>query len=273
MTELESEIRSYNILLNMRVRGSGSTHSTHQNRALWNICGKSVLEWILLAAKGSKYLNKIAVTTESEPIKEMVKSLGGITVIDRPLWTSKQLPKDFTQGDFKRGRPRSMLGEEPLLYNHPETYSRYFLKHIEGYKTDLYFCVNATAAMITTEIIDRMIEKFFQNEHLAIVIALYPVLPYIRFINPKSDQPVQFLLQLTERQNALQLYNSAPFMVEGRASKAVNTPVEGQTGYVIITEEEGLDMHDESDLFKARCFMKKRLLKEGEKVKWSIEDD
>ncbi len=273
MTELESEIRSYNILLSVKVRGSGSTRGTLQNRCLWDICGKPALEWILLAAKDSKYLNKIVVITESEQIKEMVKSLNGIALIDRPLWTSKQLPRDFTQGTFKRGRPRSILSEEALIYNHPETYSGYFLEQTEGYKTDIMINVNATAPLITSEIIDRMIETFFQNETLAIVIPLYPILPYIRFINQKSNRPVQLIVEWTERQEALQLYNSASFGLRGRASKAVNTPVEGQAGYIVITEEEGLDMHDEEGLFKARCSMKKRLLKEGEKVEWSIGDD
>lgn len=273
MTELESEIKSYHILGAMRVRGSGSPYGHHQDRCLWNICGKPCIGWVLDAAKRSKYIDKIAVWTESEGIKEAVKGLGGVTVIDRMLYTSYKTPRDFTQGLFKRSKPRSFLSEEALIYRDATTYAQYVLKRTEGYQTELRFNLAANAPMITSEIIDRMIEAFFQDEEAAMMTALYPVFPYIQVINPRTKRPACLLVDPGERQMAIPTYMSAPYSFVGLASKLRTTPMEGQTGYIVVTEEEGLDMHNEEGLFLANCYMKRRLLRERKGVKWEIGKD
>ncbi len=269
MTELEAEIKSYHIIGSMRVRGSGSVYGQHQDRCLWDICGKPCIEWVLDAAKGSKYIDKIMVITESEGIKKVVKDLGGVTVIDRPLWTSFKTPRDFTQGRFKRNKPRSFLQEAPI-YTDATLYAQYILERTEGYVTELRFNLGGNTPMITSEIIDRMIEKFFQDKGAAQISAFYPVLPYINIINLNTSRPVTLAVDTAERQLAIPMYLSAGYSFVGLASKVNIPPMEGQQGYIVITEEEGLDMHDESGLFKARCFMKQRLLREGKKVEWEI---
>ncbi len=270
MTELEAEIKSYHIIGSLRVRGSGSVYSEHQDRCLWDICGKPCVEWVLDAAKGSKYIDKIVVITESTGIKKVVEDLGGVTVIERQLYTSFKTPRDFTQGLFKRNKSRSFLSEEALIYRDATIYAQYVLERTEGYVTELRFNLGGNTPMITSEIIDRMIETFFQDKGLSSVNAFYPILPYINMINSKTNRPVALALDPAERQMAIPMYLSAGYNFVGLASKVNFPPMEGQQGYIVITEEEGLDMHDEKGLFLARCYMARRLYTEGKEVKWSI---
>lgn len=273
MTELEAEIKTYHIQASMRARSLGSRYSTHQDRCLWNICGKPSIEWIIDAIKGSKYIDKIVVLTESERIREVVKSLGGVTIIDRPLWTSHQIPRDYTKGVFEKEKPRSVLSQDPAIFNYLVHYSKYYLKRTEGYEADQIFNFSATAAMVTTGLIDRIIVAFFENKGAESMAPFYPILPYVQVANPKTNRMVSIIADNVERQRAIPVYLPMSIRLEGRAAKIEDLPLEGGPKYILITEEEGLDMHNEEDRFRVRCAMKRRLLKEGKKVKWSIEDD
>ena len=274
MTELKREIKGYHILGWTQVRGEGSLYGDHPNRCLWPICGKPMIQWSMEAAKNSKYLDKIAVTTESEEIKEIVKGLGGITVIDRPLWTSYNMPRDYTKGEFKRNKPRSLLSKEAPIYNGTYEYLAYCLKKTENYEAEIHIHIAAIAPMITGEIIDRLIEKFFQDEEAGIAFTLYPIPPGVLIINPVTGRPLPLITQLgRNKQKRIPLYQQAGLSLMGSPSRLNDIPIFGSTNFIEILFEEGLDVHNKEDLFLANCYMKRRLLKEKKEVRWEIGQD
>jgi len=260
MKALEREIRKYNILGWMQVRKAGSVHGEHPNRALWDICGKPSIQWVLEATKGCHYINKISVVTDSKEIKEVVDKVGGITIVDRPLWTAYNMPRDFTQGTFKRAKPRSILSAEAPIYNDTLGMSFYHLEEMEGYIPDIWINIGANEPMITTKMLYRLIEKFFEDEEAGKVITVSRHHVYLHITNPATGRlyPVMNLGGM-DRQTWPPLYNMGAPVLTGMPSKCSTQPLTGKLAHIEVLPEEMIDMHDKRDLFLARCYMAKRL--------------
>lgn len=270
MTEIEREAKGYHILACSRVRGLGSAYSHHPDRCLWDICGKPSIQWVLEAVKGAKYIDKIAVLSESKKILETVESIGGVTAIERPLHTSHDVPRDYTKGTFKRNKPRSVRSEEPKVYGRAVDYGEYYLKETEGYEKDIIFEFGCNAPLITSEMLNRMIEKFFMDKGASYISALYRIESgALQTTNPMTGRPLLMFSQAgLPKQLAPPVWAPAPCSVEGLASQRIDGLCHN---YIEITAEEGFDMHNEEDLFLARCYMKRRLLTENKEVEWNIE--
>ena len=259
----EIEIKKYHILGWCHVRGEGSLYGKHPNRCLWDICGKPSIQWAMETAKGSKYLDKIAVTTESEEIKKVLKKMGDIVVVDRPLWTSYDMPRDYNQGTFKRNKPRSLQSKESPIYNGNYEYIEYYLEQMEGYIPDIQVFISANAPLNTSQIIDRVIEKFFEDEEAGRIITLYPIAPAIYIVNPATGRPITLIDEAhTNKQLCLPLYREGCTSLIGLPSKLHDVPLGGKLNFVEITPEEGLDMHNAEDLFLANCYMSRSLEKQ-----------
>jgi len=257
-----SEIKKYHILSMTDVRGVGSLYSEHPNRCLWDICGKPSIQWALEAGMASKYIDKMLVDTESREIREVVQGLG-ITVADRVYHQSIDRPRDYTQGVFARKKPRSLLSVVPPIYTSAGVCARWYLEKTEGYLADIMVSLPANGPMITTEIIDRMIEKFFEDEEASTVNNYYPILPYVVTVNPVTDRifPIFFHPGL-DKQVYPPFFRQGMGSVSGAPSKVT---MGGQIeAYIIIKPEEGIDMHNGEDLFLARAYMARRLERERE---------
>lgn len=273
MTSLEREIRTYNILASVIVRGKGSLYGDHPNRALWDICGKSSLQRAIEAVKGSKYIDKIAVITESEEIKKVLRKIEGITLIDRPLWTSLNMPRDYTQGTFERKKPRSLLSQETAIYIKEFDYVLYYLEQTEGFIPDIRVNFSTDSPLVTSQTFDRLIVKFFEDEFAGFAFCAYPIPPGLAMINPKTGRPFRVFQKLSNRQESPQLFCMTSPNLYGSPSRLESVPLEGKEAFIEISVEEGLDIHDQEDLFLARCYMSRRLIKEGKEVKWKIGQD
>jgi len=273
MTSLDREIRTYNVLASMIVRGGGSVYGDHPNRALWDICGKSSLQWAIEAVKGSKYIDKIAVITESEEIKKVLRKIEGVTLIDRPLWTSLNMPRDYTQGIFERKKPRSLLSREASIYNREYEYTLYYLKQTEGFEPDIRISFSADSPLVTSQTFDRLIVKFFEDVFAGFAFCAYPISPGLVMINLKTGRPFRVFQKLSNRQECPQLFCMAGPYIYGLPSKLESVPLEGKEAFIEISAEEGWDIHNREDLFIANCYMKRRLLRERKEVKWEIGQD
>lgn len=258
-----NETKKYNILAHIMVRGRGSHHGDHPNRALWEICGKSSIEWVLEALKGSKYINKVVVNTESKEIKEVVEGLG-VQVVQRPYHMSHSGRRDYAHGPYSRGgaRPRSLQSLTSAVLDARSMFGVRYLDEVDGWVTDILVEMQANGPLITTETIDRLIEKFFDNEEAASVHAYYPIPPYMHQLNPITDGMFTVFQSAGNRQNCIPCYGHVVVAVYGIPSKLTEKGVGGN--YIIVKPEEGLDMHDEEDLFLARAYMARRLEKERE---------
>ncbi len=266
MIKLEREIRDHHILGLTFVRGEGSIHGEHKNRCLWKIFGKPMIQWVMEAFKSSKYIDKIAVATESKEIKEVLRKIGDIVIIDRPLWTTLACPRDFTTGTFCRNKPRSLRSKEASIYTSVLDYSLYYLKQTEGYEPDLWINNCAHRPLITGKILDRLVEAFFEDEEAAGVQTITPTMPYILTINPTTKRifPV-FSLPGLDRQLYPPVYRGGGPSISGMPAKQKYTSLSGmsgQVGHIEVLPEDSLDVHNEEDLFLAKCYMRRRLARE-----------
>lgn len=262
MIPLNREIRKYNILAWMGVRGEGSLHGDHPNRALWDICGKPSIQWAIEAAKGSKYIDKVVVITESEEIKKVIRKIEGVTLIDRPLWTSLDMPCDYTRGIFERKKPRSLLSREAAIYNSSYNYIVYYLEQTEGFTSDIKVSFSADSPLVTSQTFDRLIAKFFEDESAGYAFCGYRIPFGLVMIDLKTGKPFHVLQKLLNRQECPLLFCWAGPTLTGSPSRLESVPLEGKETFIEISTEEGLDIHDQENLFLARCYMARRLSKQ-----------
>jgi len=250
--ELEKEIKKYCIISYTRARACGS----HGRRCLWDICGKPMIGWVLKAIKNSKYVNKMVVATEDDQIKKVAESYNGI-VIDRPLHTAMDYPRDYTKGTFKRVKPRSLMNSLPTIYSNLQEYTLYYLEESLGIVPDLILYVGANRPLISTETIDKVIEAFFEDEEANTSMAVYEVDPDVYTINPRTGRITNLIKTDLDRQIAIPLFKAGMCNLRGLPLKTTSTGL--FIASVIVKEEEGLDVHNNEDLFKARCYMRRRL--------------
>lgn len=271
---LRREIKIYNILTTTYVRGGGSLHESHPQRCLWEICGKSMLQRALEVPLASKYVNKVVLTSEDQKILRIGEGIKGVTIVPRPLDTVYEVPRDWNAGVFQTGRPRSLLSGEPFTgglkegiiktgQRNERYYLIWYLKEQESYATDIEIIVPANEPMATPEILDRLIETFFQDKEANYGHTFVPVAPYIFFINPITKRPFPFFFSsgLDKQYYPFGLLRQGPFQLWGKPKENTYND-ERKIAYIIISEEEGLDIHNKKDLAYANYIMEKRLEKE-----------
>lgn len=116
-----------------------------------NILGRPLMEYPIIAAKNSKYIECVFLSTEDEAIKTIGRE-HGLEIIDRP----KELSTD------------EALVEDVIVHGYQEMSKR--VNHIEMFV--LLFCNSAT---ITPGLIDKGIEKLKADSTLdsAVSVSLY----------------------------------------------------------------------------------------------------
>lgn len=101
------------------------------------IAGHPLAFWVLKAAKESKYIDEVYVSTEDEKIKTTIKSLNlGVIITDRPA----ELAADTSS-------TISVVMD--------------FVSKVKNF--DLFMLMQATSPMTTSEYVDKAIEQFFED--------------------------------------------------------------------------------------------------------------
>lgn len=126
------------ILAIIPVRG-GSKGIPGKNIKL--LAGCPLVDYTIAAAKGSSYVTRTVVSTESPEIKRVV-SLSGVDVLDRPA----ELALDETK-------------TAPVLLQVVEE-----LEKNEGYKPDIVVLLQATCPLRDSKQLDEAFDLFFENE-------------------------------------------------------------------------------------------------------------
>ena len=263
MSDLEKEIKSYHILGLMLVRGR-EREGKFENKCLWEIEGKSMLQWVLGSASASKYIEKVVVGSENEEVRKIIEEAGAITIA-RPLEQVIDHPRDFRLGKYKRVKPRSLRHKryDPKVSSVDYVLER--LKEKEGYVADLIVRLSTELPLVKTESIDRLIETFFRDPEAELGIMISLAAPKHYFINEITGRVFPLWIdneQGTDRQEYPHLFTPGGVHIKGRAAA---TKTSGwKTVHIVVDEEEGMHVHNERDLFLARCYMKNRM-KGGEK--------
>jgi len=270
---LRREIKKYNIMGMMYVRGSGSPFREHKQRCFWDLCGKPMLQWSLEAGLASKYINKVVLSSEDMKILRFGEDMEGVTVIPRPLHMTLELPRDFNAGVFKRQLPRSLFAGEP--FRDPECrhfaevgkaspiwYSCWYMEEHEGYAPQIWVNLAANEPLATVETLDSLIEAFFLDEEANRAYTIYPIMPYIVSINPKTGQlfPIVHYDGL-DKQSYPDIYRMGPYIVWGKPLKTTFNAT-FRAAWIIIPKEQAIDIHDEDDLILANHYLERRLTEE-----------
>lgn len=131
-------IDSYKVLALVLARG-GSKRIPNKN--IKELSGKPLLGYSIEAAKGSKYIDRIITSTDSEKIAEVAQGLGSEVPFMRPQELAKDDVTDF-----------------PVFIHTLE-----WLKENEGYEPDIVVQLRPTSPMRIAEHIDRAIELLAKN--------------------------------------------------------------------------------------------------------------
>lgn len=256
MSELEREIKKYTIMAMAWARGMGGSK---EKRALWDICGKPMIQWVIETALASKYVDRMYVATEDREIGAASEKCGA-SVIYRPIDTILDYPRYYTKGPQARIKPRSMIHQDLCYLSPPWNYSLHYLSEVEGYTPDILIAAGTDSPLVTTDSLDRLIHAYFKDPEASSAYMLYPIEPRIFMINPKTGRPFPFFvdtLQGIDRQEYFGIYRNGGFAVSG--GYLIQWSGTQKYAHIFISPEEGLTVHDEEDLFLARCYMKRRL--------------
>lgn len=272
---LRREIRTYNIIAIQYVRGKGSRFGGHEQRCLWDLCGKPMMQWPLEVALKSKYINKVVLTSEDLEILRVGEKIDGITVIPRPLDDVFSIPRDWNSGIFQRQRPRSLFsadtfgepGGESMGYRNSRYYAFWYLQQQESFVTDIEVIIPANEPLGTVESLDRLIEAFFLDEEANKAYSIYEIMPNIHFINPVTNElfPLFHLDGLDRQVYPFPLYRGGPFYVFGKPLKATFNSRD-KIAYSIVNKEEGIDIHDEDSLVLANHYLERRGKRKKDKI-------
>lgn len=276
------EIKKYNVMGFMYVRGSGSPYRESKQRCFWPLCDKPMLQWSLEAGLASKYINKVVLSSEDAEILKFGESMRGVTTVPRPLNMTFELPRDYNSGVFQRQLPRSLFAGEPFrdpesLRNYGEAgkasciwYSCWYMQEYESYAPQIFVNLPANEPLATVETLDKLIEAFFLDEEANCAYTIYPIMPYIVSINPKTGQlfPVYHYDGL-DKQSYPDIYRMGPFIVWGKPSKTTFNAT-FRAAWIIVPKEQAVDVHSEDDLILASHYLERRLERQkkkgGEKV-------
>lgn len=107
-----------------------------KNKNIYKLKGKPLLQWTLEAAKKSKYLDRIFVSTESSKVAKITEDNGGI-VINRP--------KELTSDD---------IGKQEVI-----EHALSVIEDYDGDRVDIICLLQANSPQITTDKINEAIEQ------------------------------------------------------------------------------------------------------------------
>ncbi len=243
-----------------------------ENKFMWDVCGKPSVQWAAEAVKNCKYIDRIAFITEDREIRQVVEELG-VNVIERPINTVYRQPNDYTKGAMLSDTPRSLRSKIPEIFTNAFEYAQYYLREREGYCPDLIMHFSPECPLVMTKTINKVVEAFISDDEVFEASTFFRIPHLIYFENAKEYKKMFPLIYdyMLDRQNYPNLYSGGPIHIYGQPNRTQSMGV--RVAPVIISEEEGLNLHSREDLFKAQCWMRRRLLKEGKKVEWNIEKE
>jgi len=263
MTELEKEIKRYNVVSITGVRATGSQYGQHPYRCLWDLCGKPLIQWMIEAVQGSKYIDKVAIATEDRKIADVIEKLGAIVVM-KPFWMSLDIAHRYALNKFAEKKHRSLRARDSGVYTSAGWLILSYLEELEAYEPDLFVVTSANEPLGTAKTVDGLIEAFFKDKEASEAMCLYPIGGYLHPINPKTNRPVAILGEFgIDHQLTMPIYRKGPYIAYGSPAMIASGGLKKTC--IIVPEEEGIDIHNREDLFKAECYMRRRLEREAQK--------
>jgi CMP-N-acetylneuraminic acid synthetase len=184
-----------------------------------DIAGKPLIYWTCFAAKNSKYIDEVYVSTEDEKIKKTVPGFDmGIRVIDRP--------DEFAQDTSST--------ESVMLH---------FMENV-GF--DLLVTIQATTPFTTSEDLDTAIEKFIKEGYDSMLTGV----SFRKFYWTKDGKPLNYdYLKRPRRQDwdGTITENGAFYITKREILDKYKNRLGGKIGVYEMSEDKAIDIDEPSD--------------------------
>jgi len=255
--KIQRRIKANRIVGSMRFRDH---FGSSPGRMTWDLCGHPLYWWKLKAAMDSKYMEKIIVYTEVDEALETAKKMSdkfvpmkrNIEECREPIWKIVD--------DLKTPNSRvNIISSQGTGKNENQTIERD--KKI-GFVPSLYVGLSPCHPLETTENLDKMIEKYYEDDLAETACMVSEIPPFLCTKDPNNSQyllPVWHFSNLVRRQQYPILYR-----LSGSRIVSYEQPSQGQRmAFIEIPEEEGIEVHSEKDLKLAKFYLKARLNASG----------
>ena len=202
--------------------------------------GKPLIEWTILAARESKNINQIIVSTDSNEIAELSRSLG----VDVPFLRPEQLAKDDTPGIL------------PVLHA-----LNWFINN-EDYHPEFVICLQPTSPLRTFEDIDASIElAMTKNADAVISVSSVTEHPYWMKSLDEDGRISEFINEkaiINRRQDLPTIYslNGAIYLARSEFLLEQGTWYSENTFGYVMPIERSLDIDSLFDLYLADLMLK-----------------
>lgn len=247
--KIRRRIKANKIVGSMRFRDH---FCSNPGRMQWDLCGHPLYWWKLKAAMDSKYMEKIVVYTEIEEALETARNMSdkfvpmkrSIEECREPIW---KIVDDLKTPSSRVHTITSQVGDQR--------------NKAIGFVPTLFVGLSPCHPLETTENLDKLIEKYYEDDLAEAACMVYEVAPFLQTKDPNNPQylfPVWHFQHLGRRQQYPILYRVAGSQIVTYEQTAMK-----RMAYIVISEEEGLEVHSEKDLKKARFYMEERLRNEA----------
>lgn len=224
--------RNKKIIAIIPARG-GSKDLSRKN--IRKLAGKPLIAYTIFAAKNSKLINRIFVSTEDEEIAEVSKKYGA-EIIRRP----KELAGDY-------------IPSTPVLKNTLEQ-----LEKKESYRPDVVVYLQATDIFRKKGLIDKTIRKLLKNHNLDSAFVAYPTHKNYWQKNKGQYKRIIKLAQVVRQKKEPIFREDTGLASAVRADLVRKGERIGDKAEIIKNDDElsFIDIHDEFSLWLAGIVIK-----------------
>lgn len=209
------------------------------NKNIIDLCGKPLIQYSIDSAKGSKYIDKVIVSTDSEKIAEVSRKCGADVPFLRPAGISNDVAKS----------------SDVVIHGID------FLKENYGYEYDYVILLQPTSPLRTAKHIDDAIELIINSHSRSLVsvkeVSENPVI--MRTIEDnKLNEVLRFDGDNLRRQDLPKFYifNGAIYITTVDFIKNKRVFVNEDTIPFVMEEEASIDIDNKLDLKIAEFIMK-----------------
>ena len=199
------------------------------------LAGKPLIAYSIETASNSKYVDKVAVSTEDDEIAEIAK-IYGAEVIKRP----EELSRDDVPLD-------------PVIFHAVKTIEN---KEKAGY--DLVVTLQPTSPLLTTKTLDKAIEVIINEKYDTLITAMDATHLYWM---KKGEKFIPLYTERKNRQYLDRIYKETGALLISRR-EVINrkSRIDGRIFLFEMPEEESVDIDTYSDWWVAENLLKKRTI-------------
>lgn len=200
-----------------------------------DLCGKPMMAYPILAAKGARGVSRVIVTTESEKIKEMALRYGAEVPFLRPV----ELTED------------AVTSQQVLVHALDE------LKRREGYEPEYVLLLYPTSPLLSRERIEQAIALAIEKNADSVISGHYDKGHY--WVQDDGAWKRLYPVELVNSQYQKPLFveNGAIYMT--RASIVPKKVVADRAQVLLMEPDENVDVDYPEDFAKVEEILKKRL--------------